>query len=171
VFGFDNPTERTFYHPFLDDKIMGIEQFSTMLGWSSSYYQHKSVTSRNLFDLVDYEDALTDPPPTLINMAEEERRKVMFWKPQLRWERWNILQPFNGQLERTHRFFDKSSCKYFPNCKIVLVWGDHTHWESIYAMWKVMELYEAKQKDGSAGRELTSVILPGANPFVNFFCV
>ncbi|KAI0312275.1 hypothetical protein OF83DRAFT_1146988 [Amylostereum chailletii] len=165
IWGLDAPSSRTFYHPLMDEGLTRIEKYGTFAVWMSSYYPHKDAYSGDPALLADFEDALEDPPPSLAVMSPEDQMAVSHPKPTLRWEMNRISVPY-GQWARTENLVDRSTKEVWPRCRFTVMWGEMSIWEAVYGMWKVRELVEKKKTDGTAGREVQIVGVPGANHFV-----
>ena len=75
--------------------------------------------------------------------------------------------PLSLTFELTRRMlFDKDAGRVLPLCKVVILWGENTIWESAGAAWAVEKLYKEREAVGQVGRTLEVVEMPGANHFV-----
>ena len=162
-----NPPDRAFYHPLADKTLERIEQYGVFAAWASGYYPHRDVLSGDPDTLVDMDDMLTSPPPTLVSMSPEEQMTVSHYKTTFRWEKDRIVIPYEGQWLRTVRVVDKSTAGTWQRCRFTVIWCSRSVWEPVYGMWKVKKLVEEKKRDGTIGREVNFVELCGGNQFVS----
>jgi hypothetical protein len=128
------------------------------------------AVTHNITLLADARDALGEPPPTLLGMSDEERRACMWWRVlELRWDAAKLMRPFDGQLARTERVLRGAGGAEpaFPRAAFVMLYGERTLWESVYAVWKVSELHAKFAATGDAQRVFRTACLRGANHFVS----
>ncbi|KAL5513085.1 hypothetical protein ACEPAH_3483 [Sanghuangporus vaninii] len=135
--------------------------------WVSSYFSHKSLTSRNIADLQKVAD--DDPSirkSTYEALTSEELKETTYAPPSTSSE----LAFRSGSqatfTERTRRaLFDDKLAKYWPRAGVDVVWGEKSIWNVVGATWELQRAREKANEEGIVGRPLRFFMLPGANHF------
>ncbi|KAL5531561.1 hypothetical protein ACEPAG_4438 [Sanghuangporus baumii] len=155
--------------PLRDDSLSEEERVQRFNIWVSSYYSHKSLTSRNIIDLERVAD--NDPSirkSTFEALTREEIKETAYAPPSMGSE----LAFRNGSpaiyVERVRcALFDDELAKYWPRFGVDVVWGEKSIWVVVDATWELQKAREKADKEGIVGRPLRFFMIPGANHFVS----
>ncbi|KAL5492300.1 hypothetical protein ACEPAI_3747 [Sanghuangporus weigelae] len=153
--------------PLRDLSLSEEERVQRFNIWVSSYYSHKSLTSRNIVDL----EHVADDDPTIRKstfeaLTLEEIKETAFAPPSTGSE----LAFRNGDpviyAERMRRaLFDDELAKYWPRVGIDVVWGENSIWVVVDAAWELQKAHEKADNEKIVGRPLRFFMIPGANHF------
>lgn len=72
---------------------------------------------------------------------------------------------YNERLQRA--LFEDETAKYWPNCRVDVVWCEHSPWESIDVMWNLESMREKADEKGVNGRSMKLTMMPRANHYVS----
>jgi hypothetical protein len=159
--------------PFIDgddplrDTSMTPEQrrefFNT---WVAGYYTHKSMTSRNIADLVKrtYDPS---PPPTTKVMSPSELSSLTDFAAVTHSE--VVVRTVDSSILADHcrwAMFDDKKAKYWPKVSVDVTWCEKSAWVMIDAAWWVQTLQDEAREKGINGRKVTFTMFPEANHFV-----
>lgn len=139
--------------------------------WVSGYYTHKSVTSRNVDDLQHLPEP--DSPPGTIDMLSLEDGADIIWHPAV--ARHEIAarsakpEVYLGRFRRA--ICEASYLKYFPNCRMDVIWCENSTWGNVNASWILEKMVEEADEQNLKRRQLRTTMIPGpnANHFVSVF--
>ncbi|EJD07446.1 uncharacterized protein FOMMEDRAFT_149975 [Fomitiporia mediterranea MF3/22] len=133
----------------------------------SSYYTHKSLTSRKFEDLQVYPvEGPRSKKSTTSRMSPEELRETTCYEAVARSEIGARTGNPAIYAERIRRaLFDDELAKYLPRCSVNVVWCEYSAWPCIDNTWGLQAAREKADKQGIVGRPLRFFMMPGVNHF------
>lgn len=153
----------------MDDSIPASERSLRFSKWVSGYYNHKSLTSRNIDDL-QHLLGPDSPPSTLDTLSPEDEAEITCYPAIARHEvtaRSGKPEVYRERLRRV--ICEESLLKYFPICCIDVVWCENTTWSNVNSSWIVEKMVENADEAKIKRRQFRNVMIPGpkANHFVS----
>lgn len=150
---------------FKDESISPEERARIFSKWVGGYYKHPTLTSYKI------EDLQKEPAPdarrnTPESMTDDELATCTDYNAVLRSEIKARTGPISGYAERIRlAAFDDKLAKYWPGCRIHVLWCEYSPWPMVETAWTFEKLKEKYVKQGVQGRSLTVEMMPGANHF------
>ncbi|EJD07447.1 uncharacterized protein FOMMEDRAFT_149976 [Fomitiporia mediterranea MF3/22] len=152
----------------LTDKTLSLEERANSFSeWVSSYYTHKSLTSRKFEDLQVYPvEGPGSKRSTTSRMSPEELRETTCYEAVARSEIGARTGSPAIYAERIRRaLFNDELAKYLPRCGVDVVWCENSIWACIDCMWGLQAAREKADDQGIVGRPLRFFMMPGVNHF------
>lgn len=134
----------------------------------SSYFTHKSLTSRDIADLQRKPDP-NARKATIDRFTPEEECEVTCYSALFR----NELAARTASHVVYAARMDKAlfeSASYWPKCRVDLILCENTSFLCVEAAWEFDKIREKAEKEGRQGRVMRSFMIPGVNHFVSSNC-
>lgn len=131
------------------------------------YYYHKDAKSHNVDDLEQVMEP-TRRPDGIPEMTPEVLKELTSFDSVVQSEvqiRCAAPEVYYSYLRRA--LSDANGLKYFPKCKVDLVWCEMSTWDCVAASWTVEDLVKELDESGTTHREFRSIMIPKANHFVS----